>query len=214
MQCQELEHVLEESDGRSLPQPAQAHLESCGTCRSLVSDLQRIEAAAHELPGEVEPPERVWVSLRAQLESEKIIRPEVAPLPRSWQAPWITAFWRPAVAVAALAALILAVVLVRRPAQDLSGENQLASNPSVLMQTKQQLNGIENRAVTSLPAPQSTTGVSLRENLKIVDNFIASCEQTVRATPQNDLAREYLSGAYQEKAELLAAIQDRNATGD
>jgi hypothetical protein len=49
--------------------------------------------------------------------------------------------------------------------------------------------------------------------LDIVDNFIADCEQRVKEQPQDDLAREYLSGAYQQKAELLSALMERGGSG-
>jgi hypothetical protein len=55
---------------------------------------------------------------------------------------------------------------------------------------------------------------SLRKNLDIVDNFIAMCEKSVREEPENDVAREYLYGAYQQKAELLAMMVERGALGD
>jgi hypothetical protein len=40
------------------------------------------------------------------------------------------------------------------------------------------------------------------------------CEKSVREEPQNDVAREYLYGAYQQKAELLAMMVERGALGD
>jgi hypothetical protein len=218
MQCQELEHVLEENDGQSLPAPAQAHLEGCGACRTLVSDLERITAAARELPAEVEPPERIWVSLLSHLEAEKIIRPEGSAARSGSKAPWKSRVLRPALATLAISGLILAIAIVRlrtvtviRPVERAIFAPAL---PPQLRQAKEQLDSIESRAMAYTPEPASATNASLRENLKIVNNFIASCERTVRITPQNDLARDYLSGAYQQKAELLAAIQDSNSTGD
>lgn len=219
MQCQELEHVLEENNGKPLPALAQAHIESCGACRNLVEDLALIQNAARDLPGEVEPPERIWVSLRSHLEAEKIIRSEPASTDRGRLSVWNARFLRPAIAAAAISALILAIVLVRSNPGRSSGPNSPDSNvaavkPHVLMETKHQLNGLEQAAAHSGPAADTPTKVALRDNLKIVNSFIASCEKTVDATPQNDLAREYLSNAYQQKAELLAAIQDRETTGD
>jgi hypothetical protein len=41
---------------------------------SLVSDLRSIVSAAHKLPAEVNPPARVWRSLRAQLEKEDALK--------------------------------------------------------------------------------------------------------------------------------------------
>jgi hypothetical protein len=214
MQCHELEQVLEDRGGTLLPPPAQAHLQNCRACRNLVDDLERIQVAARELPAEVEPPERVWVSVRSHLEAEKIIRPEFSPAPQGWRAHWGRRLLRPALALVAVPALILAIMLIRRPSgDDNTNVKPLVANPQILTQTKMQLASIEG-AVQSSPAPNTATGVSLRENLKIVDDFIASCEETVRARPQNALAREYLSSAYQQKAELLAAIQDRNEIGD
>jgi hypothetical protein len=44
------------------------------SCRqSFAADLRSIVSAAHKLPGEVAPPARVWISLRAQLEKEGIL---------------------------------------------------------------------------------------------------------------------------------------------
>ncbi len=41
--------------------------------QSFVTDLRSIVSAAHLLPAEVAPPERVWSSLRVQLEKEGIL---------------------------------------------------------------------------------------------------------------------------------------------
>jgi hypothetical protein len=45
-----------------------------------------------------------------------------------------------------------------------------------------------------------------------VDEFIADCERHLKAEPQDELAREYLSNAYQQKAELLSAMMDREGS--
>jgi len=39
------------------------------------------------------------------------------------------------------------------------------------------------------------------------------CEKNVREQPENEMAREYLYGAYEQKAELLAAAMDRSTSG-
>ena len=44
----------------------------------------------------------------------------------------------------------------------------------------------------------------------MVDNLIVLCEKSVRENPDNPMAREYLYGAYQQKASLLAAAMDRS----
>ncbi len=54
---------------------------------------------------------------------------------------------------------------------------------------------------------------SIRRNLGVVDKFIAICEKSVREQPDNEMAREYLYGAYQQKAELLATATSRSVMG-
>ncbi len=46
----------------------------CGSSReNLVTDLRSIVIAAHKLPAQVDPPARVWRSLRLQLEREGLL---------------------------------------------------------------------------------------------------------------------------------------------
>jgi hypothetical protein len=61
-------------------------------------------------------------------------------------------------------------------------------------------------------ADTSPVDSSLRQNLQQVDEFIADCERHLRAEPQDELAREYLYNAYQQKAELLSAMMDREGS--
>src|SRR5215467_1419491 len=74
MQCKEVEVVLEQEGWTPVPEAARAHLAECGSCQGLVEDLTAIVATAHLLPAEVEPPNRIWNSLRAQLEQEGVIK--------------------------------------------------------------------------------------------------------------------------------------------
>jgi hypothetical protein len=217
MRCEELELVLEQSVGEPLAASAQAHLESCAMCRQLLAELKRIEAVARELPAEVEPPERLWISLRAQLNSEGIIR---TPVPSTGRAGWREAihalFTRPALAAGLLSMVILGAMLfsLRRGGVAPPGASPSPGSQPVLAQAKIQLNNAEHRILSTPRGRPSDVDDSLRRNLEIVDNFIAACEKTVQDNPQDDLARDYLSGAYQQKAELLATIEDRSTAGD
>ena len=56
-----------------LPEGARAHVSERSGRQSFVADLTSIVSAAHKLPEEVDPPARVWASLRAQLEKEGIL---------------------------------------------------------------------------------------------------------------------------------------------
>ena len=48
----------------------------------------------------------------------------------------------------------------------------------------------------------------MHQNLAIVDHYIDLCEKSVREEPDNDVAREYLYQAYQQKADLLAVMTE------
>src|SRR4029077_19221815 len=73
MQCEQFEQLLEQQSDGALPKPALAHLEACQACRALSADFGAIHDMALELGAEeIAPPERVWISLRNQLEAERL----------------------------------------------------------------------------------------------------------------------------------------------
>src|SRR5271155_4534025 len=79
LRCNEVEDLLEHDGLAPLPQSAREHLAACVHCQDLLADFSTIVAAARALPAELEPPARIWISLRAQLESEGLIR-DVSPV--------------------------------------------------------------------------------------------------------------------------------------
>src|SRR2546429_7238620 len=68
MQCRDIAEVLEQEGLSPLPDAARAHVARCSHCQDYIADLETIVSAAREWPTEVEPPPRVWMALRAQLE--------------------------------------------------------------------------------------------------------------------------------------------------
>jgi hypothetical protein len=72
-----------------------------------------------------------------------------------------------------------------------------------------QLMSAEKASFSSSPASETPVTASLHQNLEIVDNYISLCENSVREEPENELAREYLYEAYQQKADLLAQLNER-----
>src|ERR1700686_1547999 len=71
MQCEQFEQILMQQDEGALTNTALSHMESCEACRFLSADFGAIHEMALELGAEgIAPPERVWVSLRNQLEGE------------------------------------------------------------------------------------------------------------------------------------------------
>jgi ribosomal protein S15P/S13E len=86
----------------------------------------------------------------------------------------------------------------------------LTSSPSedVYFARTAALNQAENDVPNSSLATNPALDESLRKNLRTVNEFIAECEAHLKKHPQDMLAREYLNSAYQQKAELLAAMLD------
>ncbi|HKV42772.1 MAG TPA: hypothetical protein VJX67_26475, partial [Blastocatellia bacterium] len=115
MQCGQFEEILEQHDAGPLPEPALAHLEACEACRALSSDFSVIHEMALKLDVEgIAPPERVWISLRNQLEAEGLIH-DASAAPRDSTGVsrgWWTVFQRPAVAGAFLTLVLAAASAV------------------------------------------------------------------------------------------------------
>jgi hypothetical protein len=209
MLCKEVEVVLEQQGWTPLPDAARAHVAQCSSCQTLVEDLTAIVATAHMLPAEVEPPARVWVSLRAQLEDEGVIKVRTAAQHVSWWQGVSDLFRTRTLATAAVGLLIVAaaVLQVWGPSTHPTEARNAYDDTAIALDQD------EAHLPPAQLAGSSMVDVSLRQNLDIVDNFIADCEQRVKAQPQDDLAREYLSGAYAQKAELLSALMERGGSG-
>src|SRR5260370_16733678 len=77
MEGREGESVGEQEGLGVVGEGGKAHGANWGYCREFVADFATIVSAANELPAEVEPPARLWISLRAQLELEGIIKTPV-----------------------------------------------------------------------------------------------------------------------------------------
>ncbi len=211
MQCRDVEATFEQAGLAPLPEAARVHLVGCRHCQEFVADLTAIVTAAQELPSEVAPPARVWISLRAQLVEEGIIK-EAVLVPGVERASW----WRwiselsrnRALATAAVGLVLVAagVLQVREPRMiSPAADDPIFDNAVALNQQEQDLANMQL-------AGTSPVDTSLRQSLRQVDEFIADCERRLKQEPQDALAREYLASAYQQKAELLSAMMDRGGS--
>jgi hypothetical protein len=227
------------------------HLATCGACQGFVADLNSIVSAAKTLPAEVNPPDRIWISLRAQLEAEGLIKEhvEVSEQPSWWET--FGAWLKPrTLATATAAALVLAtavyvtraphnvqrdvaknqpIVETSRPAQpQVTAPAPVASTLAVNAAPSRALIPSTTKELSPSPsesasyalsqaeldvpnmqlAGNSQVDASLRQNLRTLNAFIAECELHLTKNPQDELAREYLNTAYQQKADLLAAMME------
>lgn len=221
MQCRDVEIAVEQEGLMPLPEAARSHVAGCRHCQAFVADLASIVSVANGFPAEVEPPARVWVALRAQLEREGLIKePEFAPAATGERTSWWPGF-RELFRSRALATATVGLVIAFAAILQIRNDNAIAP-PSPLFTpgvawdsfnaTRTALDEQEPVARGIILASTSPVDASLRDNLQKVDDFIADCERRVKEEPQDDLAREYLASAYQQKAELLSAMMDRGGS--
>jgi hypothetical protein len=250
MHCKELESVLEAEGLGQLSKDARLHLATCGSCQGLLAEFNSITEAAKSLPAEVNPPDRIWISLRAQLEAEGLIKEPVEVSEKaSWRESFVAA-WKPrtfAVVTAAALVVAAAVYVKRVPQNGVSdvakkqtpvessrpAQTQVATAPPITAlptsaaptkesapsKTKElapspseSASFTLNQAELDVPnmqlAGNSQVDTALRQNLRTLNAFIAECELRLKQNPQDELAREYLHAAYQQKADLLAAMME------
>ncbi len=233
MQCREIESVLENEGLSPLPEAVRAHAASCSACGSLIADFSAIVSAAGTLPVEVEPPTRVWVALRNQLEAEGIIKntADATAIPRtSWLAIVSRILRGRGLATAAVGLVIVAAAVVQierskeqivrdpgsnvaqsgdTPAPPISLTEPLGATGQTLHQEEQSLPIVQQADFSNQDRAEARVDLSLRQNLKSLNQFIEECRRRLKEDPNDELAREYLSVAYQQKAELLSAMLDR-----
>jgi len=205
MQCKELKAVLEHEGLTPLPPAARAHLAECSACQGFFADLTTIQSLAQELPAEANPPDRLWISLRAQLSAEGIIRESVE-LPAGtpwWQS--FTAWLRPrtlATAGAAIVLIVTAVFLSRNPISQPVA--QISNSPVASPVAAPVAPPVENSSLTPRPSPteeamangglvlnqaeldvpnmqlagNATVDASLRDNLRTVNELLRNASST------------------------------------
>lgn len=229
MQCRDIEAVLENEGFSPLPEAVRAHAASCTVCGSLIADFSAILSVAETLPAEVEPPTRVWVALRNQLEAEGIIKSGAGQAivePISWIENLSRILRGRALATVAVGlVIVVAGVLQLRPTnhgqppRTVVGDKtvEATASPFTLNEplgaTGQTLHQEEQDIPMAQPvgtlSNQNVVDASLRQNLKSLNQFIEDCRRRLKQDPNDELAREYLSVAYRQKAELLSAMIDR-----
>src|SRR5215471_6192253 len=194
MQCRDVEAVIENEGLSPLPEAVRAHAASCAACSDLVADFSAILSAAEALPTEVEPPKRVWVALKNQLEAEGIIKTpaaiSLAPQ-RSWLENLARILRGRVLATASVAIVIVAVGVVQ------IWEKPRPTPPEPFSDTAQTLRQVEENVPMVTQAGslsnQSVVDDSLRQNLKSLNQFIEECRRRLKEDPSDELAREYLS---------------------
>ncbi|MGH9774814.1 MAG: hypothetical protein ACRD50_07685 [Candidatus Acidiferrales bacterium] len=191
-------------EGERRPDAA-AHLASCDRCRSLVADLAAIRSSGLALGNEIiEPPDRIWASLRAQLQEERLIHPHGW---RAWLREFSPAFPTPALVGVYAAVLLIAGFLAASQQSRLNEAFWRSGTQSNVASLDSRLQSVSLSVQPSAVADPDVAR-SLRKSLVQVDNYIALCKKSVESEPQSEMARDFLFDAYQQKAQLLASMSE------
>jgi hypothetical protein len=191
---------------------AASHIDACPRCRALVADLEIIRKAGALFPEE-EPPAYLWSSIKSKLEQEGLIR-KPGPTPRVgfWGRLHPFGTFRPVLAGAYLSAVIAAAIVLGVQVKTTNSADQqavwLLHTQKATTPLAAELTSAETKAIPALQAQSNDITATLNRNLAIVDNMISLCEKSVREDPQNEMTRDYLYSAYQQKADLLATMAE------
>ena len=213
MDCKQFRNQFDSwLEGEKRPD-AQAHAHDCPACSAVVEDFQAIASAANALRDESpEPPAYLWNSIRAKLEEEGIIREQettATTAPRKGWRGWFGALPRPALAGAYLSLLFIAGFALSGPiTKRVNDYRWIRGAQDSTAPLGAHLDSVEHATIASFASNPVVTD-ALHKNLLIVDNYISLCEKSVREAPQSEIARDYLYNAYQQKADLLAQMNER-----
>ena len=217
--CDEFQNQLGDWMEGNRSAEAQAHVRTCSECRSLAADLGAIQDTAQSFASDdVKPSPRVWLALRTQLEKEGLIHSDRHTPPVRSAGHWLDVVFgaipRPVLAGAYLAALIaVGAALTGTGNRHANDARWLTRTENSTQPLSAQLDSAEQDTFSALKNADPVVAASLQKNLAIVDNYIVLCEKSVREDPQDEAARDYLYGAYQQKADLLAQMSDRGDDG-
>ncbi len=198
MNCSEFQKALPYIIDTGGNAEEQEHLGACPICSDLVQDLKYIAEQAKLLVPMEDPSPNVWEGIRGSLEREGMIKPARARGRLLGPIPWIGT-------LAALVLVIFALFLVERgrqqpapaapPAASAEPVQPVSLNTVATEQDDQQLlHEVAARRPSSAPSYQS--------NLNQVNAAIADAKQTLKQSPDDDVARDSLMQAYHQKAML------------
>jgi hypothetical protein len=208
MNCEKFQEVLPyiiESGGNT---EEESHLRTCPYCAELVQDLTYIATQAKLLLPMYDPSPRVWTGIEQSLhhqgfiqEGRTSLRGHVMAFPTQAKG-WTPFGW----AIAAAALIAFSVILVNYrphlPQTQPVAQNMSVASPAALAGEDQKL-----MARVSQQAPDVRR--AYEDSLREVNTYITDAQQAVEQDPQDEVAREQLLDAYEQKQMLYEMATDR-----
>ena len=193
------------------------HLECCPECVAFHRDMNAIRQGVERLEP-IEPPDRLWKSIRFQLEAEGLIRSE--PKESFWAAilpkrlPGLKPAWSGAILALFLGigSLLVYDLTTRSPVVPVPVVS--TSHQEAVLEDLRKAEANYRAAIEALSASSRKKLESLdpvlaqvfHDNLATMDYYLNECKRAVENSPQNPLAQRYLLAAYQKKVELMQTI--------
>lgn len=210
MTCQEFARVLPELEGgRNFE--ADEHLRMCSRCWDLVSDLDAISQQARLLQASDEPSARVWNSIEITLRQEGLIRQSQQDRPvrlwTGWRFRWL--------APVAAALLLVSGFFLREhrggPAQ-LVARSVSPSGPVTTTAVQEQAGpaGDEDQLLSIVAARAPGLRAGYVSDLREVDDYIRDAESSARNNPNDEIAQQYLTNAYEQRAMVYEIAMARS----
>jgi hypothetical protein len=198
MTCQEFQRVLPELEGgRSFE--ADEHLRICSRCWDLVSDLDAITQQARLLQASEEPSPRVWNSIEITLRQEGLIRESQLDRPARLGSGWRFRWLAP---VAAALLLVSGFVLRQQRGAPSQPPARTVPSPALIAANSSEGTAAGDEAqllsIVATRAPGLRAGYA--SNLQAVDAYIRDAESSARENPNDQIAQQYLTNAYEQRA--------------
>lgn len=208
MNCTEFQKNLPEVMENGGGTDESGHLHSCAVCSDLVQDLKYIAEAARLLVPMHDPSPHVWENIEQRLEHEGLIRPargtvrmEPFLIPSQRRSNFYG--WAGAAAAVLVAITILAYNRLQSP---------VTVNPPTIMTTTTTGNGPVQTAditddddkalILAVTHKSPSMGETYKKRLSSVENYIHDAKDSVKMNPGDDIARQHLMNAYQQRDAL------------
>ncbi len=208
MTCEEFERVLPELEGSHNLEQEQ-HLKSCSHCSDLLADLNAIAVEARFLAEDEDPSQRVWNSLEITLRREGLIRDS---RPELVSSPPRTAHWRP-IWLAPLAACLLVVfgllIYERGGIAPQTAHQEGASHVVSAELQPEAIPAEQDQLLKMVEARAPAMRAGYESDFRSVNAYIRDAESSARSNPNDEIAQQYLTNAYEQRAMLYQMAMDR-----
>jgi hypothetical protein len=213
MNCREFEVQLAAlDDAAGLTSPMEDHRGACAFCAGLADDLKTIREQARQMGASADPPQRVWVALRNQLEQEGLIRepvttaakPEWKPAPR---AGWFAQLPM-GMAYAAVFFVAVGVMYMQSRVSSPSSPPLVAVTADVpdmawVRPDTTESDQAMEALLAKVPEEQRATFLT---NWNQVNSSIQSLQSFIEAHPEDPFARPQLMNAFQQREHLRETL--------